>query len=213
MLAILELNSACPASRYFSLLVLLAVTNDMLWKPWSLVFLLSHQLWCKANLAPTVLSLMDLMWPCLVGPVEKTRLLHISQGPNLVVSTQCAHVGYPGVELVSRATYTSRKKRNLETVQSKALKKTQRDAKRKFIAQPEISHEAAELILRNQAARTDEKFSGTIHVSHHLALLHGHENVFFCTQCGAENAGGALRLLKSQCDGSGEFRQKSETQA
>ena len=119
------------------------------------------------------------------------------------VGTQYAHVGYPGVELVSR-TYISRKKRDLETVQrhSKALKKAQRDAKRKFIAQLEISHEAAELILRNQAARTDEKFPGTIHVSHHLALLHGHENVFFCTQCGAVNAGGALRLLKSQCDGS-----------
>ena len=127
------------------------------------------------------------------------------------VSMQCAHVGYPGVELVSRATYISRKKRNLETVQrqSKALKKAQRDAKRKFVAQPEISHEAAELILRNQAARTDEKFPGTIHVSHHLALLHGHENVFFCTQCGAVNADGALRLLKSQCDGSGESRQKA----
>ena len=112
------------------------------------------------------------------------------------VGTQYAHVGYPGVELVSRATYISRKKRNLETVQrhSKALKKAQRDAKRKF---------------RNQAARTDEKFPGTIHVSHHLALLHGHENVFFCTQCGAVNAGGALRLLKSQCDGSGESRQKA----
>ena len=99
------------------------------------------------------------------------------------VSTQCAHVGYPGVELVSRAMYISRKKRNLKTVQpqSKALKKAQRDAKRKFVAQPEISHEAAELILRNQATRTDEKFPGTIHVSHHLALLHGHENVFFCS--------------------------------
>ena len=101
------------------------------------------------------------------------------------VSTQCAHVGYPGVELVSRATYISRKKRNLETVQrqSKALKKAQRGAKRKFVAQPEISHEAAE---RGR-----------------------HENVFFCTQCGAVNAGGALRLLKSQCDGSGESRQKA----
>ena len=87
-------------------------------------------------------------------------------------------------------------------------KKAQRDAKRKFVA-PEISHEAAELTLRNQAARTDEKFPGTIHVSHHLALLHGHENVFFCTQCGAVNAGGALRLLKSQCDGSSESRQKA----
>ena len=127
------------------------------------------------------------------------------------VGTQYAHVGYPGVELVSRATYINRKKRNLEAVQrhSKALKKAQRDAKRKFIAQPEISHEAAELIFRNQAARTDEKFPGTIHVSHHLALLHGHENVFFCTQCGAVNTGGALRLLKSQCDGSGESRQKA----
>ena len=127
------------------------------------------------------------------------------------VGTQYAHVGYPGVELVSRATCISRKKRNLETVQrqSKALKKVQRDAKRKFVAQPEISHEAAELTFRNQAARTDEKFPGTMHVSHHLALLHGHENVSFCTQCGAVNAGGALRLLKSQCDGSGESRQKA----
>ena len=80
------------------------------------------------------------------------------------VSTQCAHVCYPGVDLVSRATHVSRKKRNLETVQR------QRDAKRKFVAQPEISHEAAELILRNQARRTGEKFPGTIHVSHHLAL-------------------------------------------
>ena len=127
------------------------------------------------------------------------------------VGTQYAHNGYPGVELVSRATYFSRKRRNLETVQrhSKALKKAQRDAKRKFVAQPEISHEAAELILGNQAARMDEKFPGTIHVSHQLALLHGHENVFFCTRCGAVNAGGALRLLKSQCDGSGESRQKA----
>ena len=112
---------------------------------------------------------------------------------------------------MSRATYISRKKRNLDTVQrqSKALKKAQRVAKRKFVAQPEISHEAAELILRNQVTRTDEKFPGTIHVSHHLALLHGHESVFFCTQCGVVNAGGALRLLKSQCDGSGESRQKA----
>ena len=126
--------------------------------------------------------------------------------------TQYAHVGYPGVDLVSWATYISRKKRKLETVQrhSKALKKAQRDARRKFIAQLEISHEAAALILRNQAARTDGKFPGTIHVSHRLALLHdGHENVFFCTQCGAVNAGGVLRLLKSQCDGSGESRQKA----
>ena len=100
------------------------------------------------------------------------------------VGTQHANVGYPGVELMSRATYISRKKRNLETVQrhSKALKKAQRDAKRKFIAQLEISHEAAELILRNQAARTDEKIPGTIHVSHHTRLATwARERVFLYT--------------------------------
>ena len=88
---------------------------------------------------------------------------------------------------MSWATYIGRKKRNLETVQrhSKALKKAQRDAKRKFVAQPEISHEAAELILRGQTPLTNEKFLSIIHVSHQLALLHGHEHVFFCTQCGA----------------------------
>ena len=84
----------------------------------------------------------------------------------------------------------------------------QREAKCKLVAQPEISHEAAEAMQRSQAARTDEKFPGIIHVSHQLALSHGHENVFFCTQCGAVNAGGSLRLLKSLCDGSGESRQK-----
>ena len=33
--------------------------------------------------------------------------------------------------------------------------------------------------------------------------------VFFCKQCGAVNAGGTLRLLKSLCDGTGESRQKA----
>ena len=44
-----------------------------------------------------------------------------------------------GVELVSRATYISRKKRNRETCwrQSKALKRVQREAKRKLVAQRE----------------------------------------------------------------------------
>ena len=103
---------------------------------------------------------------------------------------------------MSRATYISRKKRNRETCwrQSKALKTVQREAKRKLVAQPEISHEVAEAVLRGQAPRTDEKFPGIIHVSHQPALLHGHENVFFCTQCGAVTAGGSLRLLKSLCD-------------
>ena len=86
------------------------------------------------------------------------------------------------VELVSRATYIiiSRKKRNHETCwrQSKALKGVQREAKRKLVAQPEISHEAAEAVLRSQAPRADEKFPGIIHVSHQLALLHGTRTCF-----------------------------------
>ena len=54
-----------------------------------------------------------------------TSLAHLARSqPG--VGTQYAHFGYPGVELMSRATYISRKKRNLETVQrhSKALKKS-----------------------------------------------------------------------------------------
>ena len=55
---------------------------------------------------------------------------------------------------MSRATYISRKRRNWETRQrqSKAYKRAEREAKRKLLAQPEISHEAAEQILRSQAA-------------------------------------------------------------
>ena len=62
------------------------------------------------------------------------------------VGTQSAPVGYLGVKLVSRATYISRKKRNRETIwrQSKAFKRVQREAKRKLVAQLEISHEAVE---------------------------------------------------------------------
>ena len=67
-------------------------------------------------------------------------------------------------------------------------------------------------ILRSQAPRTDEKFPGVIHVSHQLALLHGHENVFFCTQCGAVNAGGSLRLLKSLLRRLWRISPESETQ-
>ena len=63
-------------------------------------------------------------------------------------------------------------------------------------------------MLRSQATRT-ESFFGAMHVSHQLALLQGHANVFFCKQCGAVNAGGILRLLKSQCDGTGESRQQA----
>ena len=62
---------------------------------------------------------------------------------------------FSGVELVSRATYVIRKRRNWETRQrkSKAYKRAEGEAKRKLFAQPEISHEAAEQVLRSQDRR------------------------------------------------------------
>ena len=77
-----------------------------------------------------------------------------------------------GVELVSLNSWHNRKKRNLDTCwrQSKALKRVQREAKRKLVAQPEISHGAAVAILRSQAPRTDEKFPGIIHASERVFL-------------------------------------------
>ena len=69
--------------------------------------------------------------------------------------------------------------RNVTLRRSSAIPKPSRKLNGMRNAQPEISHEAAELILRNQAARIDEKFPGTVHVSHQLALVHGHENVFY----------------------------------
>ena len=41
----------------------------------------------------------------------------------------------------------------------------------------------------------------------------GWYNVFFCKQCRAVNAGGILRLLKSQCDGTGESRTRTKLDA
>ena len=110
---------------------------------------------------------------------------------------------------MSRATYI-RKKRNRETCwrQSKALKRVQREAKRKPVAQPAISHEAEETIPRSRAARTDVKFPGIIHVSHQLALLRCHENVFSSGHNAVPSTlGGSVRLLKCLCDGFG--RQKA----
>ena len=131
-----------------------------------------------------------------------------------VSSARLVPVFPSGVELVSRATYSSTKKRNHETClrQSKALKRAQRETKRKLVAQPEISHEAAEAILRSQAPRTDETFPGIIHVSHQLALLHRHENVFFWTQCGAVNAGRSLVLNEVSVRRLWRILPESETQ-
>ena len=91
--------------------------------------------------------------------------------------------GFAGVDLASLATNISRKRRNWETRrrQSKACKRAEREAKRKLVAQPEISHEAAELMLRSQATRTDENFPGFVHVSHQRSLAWSRQCVFLHT--------------------------------
>ena len=114
---------------------------------------------------------------------------------------------FSGVELVSRATYIIRKRRNWETRQrkSKAYKRAEGEAKRELLAQPEISYEAAQQILRSQATRTDDNFPGIIHVRHQLALPLPWPHRCVC----CANSVGTLRLLKSLCDGTGESRQKA----
>ena len=110
---------------------------------------------------------------------------------------------FSGVELVSRTTNIRRKRRNWETRQrqSKAHKRAEREAKRKLLAQPEISHEAA--------ARTDENIPVPYTSATNSLCCMVTTMCFFCKQCGAVNAGGTLRLLKSLCDGTGESRQKA----
>ena len=89
-----------------------------------------------------------------------------------------------------------------------SLKLADRVAKRELMVQPENSHAFAEQILRSREPSTDRHFVDAIHASHQLALVQEHSKVFFCRQWGAVNAGGSLRLLKSQCDRSGEARRK-----
>ena len=56
--------------------------------------------------------------------------------------------------------------------ESRVGSETQADGQR------DISHEAAEQRPRSQTACTDDNFVDATHVSHLLALLHGHANVF-----------------------------------
>ena len=44
-------------------------------------------------------------------------------------------------------------------------------------------------------------FESGIHGSHLLRHVHGHTDAFFCTACGAYNAGGPLRVLRKECGG------------
>ena len=83
----------------------------------------------------------------LVGPVEKTRLLHTSQGLNPMWARSMHMLVI--LELNWCLGPRTFAERNVTLRRSSAIpkrsKKAQRDAKRKFVAQPEISHEAAEL--------------------------------------------------------------------
>ena len=91
---------------------------------------------------------------------------------------------------------------------AKSLKFADRVAKRKLIALPEISFVVAEQLLRNRGPRTVKHFVDVIHASHMLSPLQEHSTVFFCSHCDAVIFVGSLRLLKSQCDGSGGSRGK-----
>ena len=77
------------------------------------------------------------------------------------------------------------------------------------MAQPEIRHATAEQLVRAWEDQTDKDIAGAMHASQQLALLQDRSNVFLCSPCDAVSAGGTLRLLKSQCVGSGESRRKA----
>ena len=66
------------------------------------------------------------------------------------------------------------------------------------MAQPGISHEAAEQILLSQATRTDEHFPGIVHVSHQLALLRGHGNVYEQVTADAKRAVSISLVIKKK---------------
>ena len=74
--------------------------------------------------------------------------------------TQCTTAGHDATE-------------NLKKRHAKSLLLAERVAKRKLLAQPEISHAFAELLLKNRDTRTDENFVDAIHAGHKLTLLQG----------------------------------------
>ena len=49
------------------------------------------------------------------------------------------------------------------------------------------------------AQEEDATFEQGVHGTHSLRQVHGQTDAFFCTACGAYNAGGPLRLLSKRC--------------
>ena len=141
--------------------------------------------------------------------ISMSRTIGIMLTPSMLHSRTLAMSQKLLLGLLSHGGYSSRKRRNKETQkrQTKSLKLAECVTKRKLMAQPEISRASAEQV-KSREPRTVEQVVGSIHASHQRALLQEHSNVF-CSQCGAVNAGGSLRLLKSQCDGTGESRRKA----
>ena len=153
-----------PMSRNFTITSLfLLVLVQQVSKQWPRAFPLRLQVLCPLS-SSTILSKSH-------GGSSGKDTRHAEH----VSSTNSVPDVFTGVELVSRATYINRKRRNWETrqCQSKACKRAERKAKRKLMAKPEISHEAGEQILRSQATRTDENFLVSYRSSHQLALLSG----------------------------------------
>ena len=137
-------------------------------------------------------------------PVEKTRLLHISQDLNLMRARNAHMFAIPELNWCLEPRMSAGRNANLRRSSANEMPNAT------SLHNRQISHEAAELILRNQAGRTDEEISWyhTRKPPSRLAAW-ARERVFLHTVHGAVNAGGALSQKKSQCDGSGESRQKA----
>ena len=66
---------------------------------------------------------------------------------------------FAGAVLVSHAMYSSRRNRETQQRQAKSLKHADRVAKRKLMAQPEMSHALPKQLLRSRETRTDGHFA------------------------------------------------------
>ena len=195
-------TSACPASRCYSLLVQRSQVN-MPWKPGSLGFSAESSAPAQGKCCVDRAVSHGFDVAMSGGSCGKdTALSHLARSQP-EVGTQYAHVGYPGVELVSRATYISKKKRTSR--RSSATPK--RSKKLNGMRNANSLHN-----LRS-AMKPLSIFLGTIHVSHHLALLHGRDNVFFSAQCGAVNAGGAFEAAEVSMRRIWRIPSEGETQA
>ena len=92
-------------------------------------------------------------------PLGYSQILTTAETQHIPLPSTCEETGtFAGSVHVSHAAYSSRKRRNRETRkrQAKSLKPADREAKRKLLAQREISHVLAEQLPRSREPRTNE---------------------------------------------------------